>query len=118
VHHADGYPSTRDQPETFLAPPHEVAAWVAVRDGAAAGHVALHAPARSDTVDFAASRLGTDDRYVLVSRLFVAPSARGRGMARALLRTVAGHARSAEGRPVLDVGTDFASAVSLYESEG
>jgi GNAT superfamily N-acetyltransferase len=67
----------------------------------------------------AASLLGgQQESYVLVSRLFVAPSERGRGTARTLLRTAVNQARSGGRRAVLDVGQDFAAAVSLYESEG
>lgn len=66
----------------------------------------------------AASVLGEQESYVLVSRLFVAPSERGQGTARALLRTADDQARFAGRRAVLDVGQEFPAAASLYESEG
>lgn len=118
VHRHDRYPSTLDHVEAFLTPGYEAASWVAVRGGAVAGHVALHNPPSSATMDFAASRLAGADSPVLVSRLFVDVNERGRGVARALLRTAAGHARASGLRAVLDVGQDFAAAVSLYDSEG
>jgi GNAT superfamily N-acetyltransferase len=118
VHAHDGYPSTLDEVETFLTPDFEVATWVADRDGEVVGHVALHAPATSRTVSMAASVLGEQESYVLVSRLFVAPPERGQGIARALLGTAVEHVRSEGRRAVLDVGQDFPAAASLYESEG
>ncbi|MCW2608320.1 MAG: GCN5-related N-acetyltransferase [Frankiales bacterium] len=54
-----------------------------------------------------------------VKRMYVAPEARGRGLARALLRALADHARG-QGleRLVLECGTAQPEAVALYESEG
>jgi GNAT superfamily N-acetyltransferase len=118
VHAHDGYPSTLDEVASFLTPDFEVAAWVADRDGEVVGHVALHAPATSRTVSMAASVLGKQKSYVLVSRLFVKPSERGQGIARALLGTAVERARFEGRRAVLDVGQDFPPAASLYESSG
>lgn len=54
-----------------------------------------------------------------VKRLWVDPAARGRGLARAVVRALVGHAR-AHGlqRLVLECGTGQPEALALYESEG
>jgi GNAT superfamily N-acetyltransferase len=119
VHDADGCPSTVDDARGFLVPPYEVASWVAVLDGAVVGHVALHQPKASATVSVASRRTGVpEERFVLLSRLFVAPRARGGGLARSLLRAALAEAREKGQRAVLDVGRDFQAAVALYEAEG
>ncbi len=87
VHAADRDPQRwPSDPVQWLSPQGCLTAWVAVADGAVAGHVVVVG--------------GVDDRVVgevtrrpiaqlaAVSRLFVAPTARGRGLAR-LLRLAA-----------------------------
>ncbi len=119
VHKTDGYPSTVDDAAGFLVPPYEAASWVAVTNGAVAGHVALHQPRDSATVSIASRTTGLpQERLVLLSRLFVAPEARGEGLARSLLRTAVAEARRTGQRAVLDVGQDFRAAVALYEADG
>ncbi|MDQ3095728.1 MAG: GNAT family N-acetyltransferase [Actinomycetota bacterium] len=119
VHRTDGYPSTVEDAAGFLVPPYEVASWVAVADGAVVGHAALHEPTDSATVSVASRATGLpQDRHVLLSRLFVAPEARGAGLARSLLRTAVTEARRKGQHAVLDVGQDFRAAVALYEAEG
>lgn len=119
VHACDGYPSTVDDVGAFLSPPYAVASWVVELDGGVAGHVALHAPETSRTLEVAAAVTGLPaDRHVLVSRLFVDPAARGRGLAAALLRHALADARRRGLRAVLDVGCGFGPAVALYEAEG
>ena len=54
-----------------------------------------------------------------VKRMFVEPSVRGRGVARALLSALVAHARAhGLNRLVLETGTEQPEAVALYESEG
>ena len=54
-----------------------------------------------------------------VKRMYVEPAARGRGVARALLRGLLDHARAAGlGRVQLETGELQPEAVALYESEG
>lgn len=54
-----------------------------------------------------------------VKRMYVAPSARGRGVARAVLAALVAYARSAGlRRLMLETGTEQPEAVGLYESEG
>lgn len=119
VQEHDGYPSTPVDLGAFLWSAHETAAWVAVHDGTVVGHVALHAAARSATVTVAQQVTGlAAERHAVLSRLFVAPGARGRGLGRALLRTAVAEADAQGLRAVLDVGAVFAAALRLYEAEG
>lgn len=54
-----------------------------------------------------------------VKRMYTAPAARGKGVARLLLRALVGHAGSAGLREVwLETGTLQPEAIGLYESEG
>lgn len=54
-----------------------------------------------------------------VKRMYVAPSVRGRGVGRALLRTLLDHARDAGlTRVQLETGTAQPGARALYEGEG
>jgi GNAT superfamily N-acetyltransferase len=119
VHKTDGYPSTVDDAAGFLVPSYEIASWVAVTVDAVAGHVALHQPKDSATVSVASRTTGLpQEQLVLLSRLFVAPEARGKGLARLLLRAAVAEAQGKGRRAVLDVGRDFPAAVALYEAEG
>lgn len=119
VHEQDGYPSTLADAAGFLAPAYEVAAWVAEAEDVVLGHVALHAPPRSATVQAVARHCGLDPADLLVlSRLVVAPQARGQGVARALLATARADAAARGRRAVLDVGQELVAAVALYESQG
>lgn len=90
---------------------------MAVDGAAVAGHGALHQPPSSSTVAVAAGSTGLQpERHVLLSRLFVHPSARHRGTARALLRAAVAEARFRGQRAVPDVGKPFAAAIALYEA--
>jgi len=54
-----------------------------------------------------------------VKRMYVDPTVRGRGVARALLAALVAHARGhGMRRLVLETGTEQPEAVGLYESEG
>ena len=59
------------------------------------------------------------DRTAEVKRMYVDPAARGRGVARALLRALVEHARgNGLHRLLLETGTEQPEAMALYESEG
>ncbi|AFD26209.1 GNAT family N-acetyltransferase [Deinococcus gobiensis] len=117
VHAASGYPSVWPaDPAAFLAPP-ALGAWVAELDGVPAGQVTLRPADEPLPAWVAATGLGAAETAV-VSRLFVAPAARGRGLARALLRAAWAEARAQGRRAVLDVHTASAAAIGLYEAEG
>ena len=117
VHAADAYPSVwPDDPLPFLTPP-DVGAWVALSGGEVAGQVVLRRPAEPlpewlRTVGRPAAELA------VVSRLFVRPAARGRGLAEALFQAAWSAARAQGWRAVLDVHHRNLAAVRLYERQG
>jgi len=114
VHRRDGYPMAwPDDPGGFLAKPDFLGAWVAVVGGRLAGHVVL-APPR--TADVAAALLGRD--AVMVSRLFVASAARGRGVGAALLEHAVREAHERGLNPVLDVLATNSAPIAFYERMG
>ncbi|MDX3518422.1 GNAT family N-acetyltransferase [Streptomyces scabiei] len=121
VHRRDGYPvDWPERPGAWLSPPALLAAWVAELDGRIAGHVGL---ARSGAGDAApglwSERTGVDvGRTAVISRLFVAPSARGRGHGAALLARAGAEARRRGLHPVLDVVASDTAAAALYERLG
>ncbi|MEU8781622.1 GNAT family N-acetyltransferase [Streptomyces sp. NPDC048637] len=99
VHTHSGYPHHwPDDPARWLTPEGLTAAWVAGTDGTVTGHAAL---------------CGAE-----VSRLYVAPAARGAGLGGRLLRAVAAEAAARGLRPVLEVKTTDTAAIALYERQG
>ncbi|NUR89366.1 MAG: GNAT family N-acetyltransferase [Nonomuraea sp.] len=95
VQAADRYPvHWPDDPRAFLTPAALTGAWIAVEDGSVLGHVGL---------------AGRE-----VTRLFVTPAARGRGLAVRLLDTVSGAAGPLE----LEVSDEGKAAIALYERAG
>ncbi|MER0483897.1 GNAT family N-acetyltransferase [Streptomyces sp. Edi2] len=99
VHTHSGYPHHwPDDPARWLAPDSLTAAWVAETDGTVVGHAALCG--------------------VEVSRLCVAPAARGAGLGGRLLRTVETAAAARGLRPVLEVKATDTAAIGLYERLG
>ncbi|MFG2141161.1 GNAT family N-acetyltransferase [Streptomyces sp. NPDC048650] len=99
VHTRSGYPHHWPvDPAAWLAAEAPAAAWVAELDGRVVGHAAL--------------------RGAEISRLYVAPGARGRGLGRLLLQAAAGEAADRGLRPVLEVLSSDTSAIALYERLG
>ncbi|SDT79257.1 GNAT family N-acetyltransferase [Actinoplanes derwentensis] len=106
VHEADGYPlNWPADPAGWLAPPELLCAWVAVVDGAIAGHVAVHR--------------GTTEGAEL-ARLFVSPAARHRAVARDLVRVARDRATRLGYVLTLSVteNSGRAAAVTFYEATG
>ncbi|NUP77989.1 MAG: GNAT family N-acetyltransferase [Nonomuraea sp.] len=101
VHVADRYPvDWPDDPQGWLTPSGLLRAWVAVEEGRVLGHAGL---------------AGVPGGGQEVTRLFVTPAARGRGLAARLLGTV----REAAGEPVkLEVSDEGRAAIALYERLG
>ncbi|WP_329396020.1 GNAT family N-acetyltransferase [Streptomyces melanogenes] len=121
VHECDGYPvNWPDRPADWLAQPSLLAAWVAELDGRVAGHVGLSLSGTGDVAPgLWSARAGVGpDATAVVSRLFVAPGARGHGIGRLLLGRAVSEARARGRHPVLDVVASDTAATALYERLG
>ncbi len=121
VHETDGYPKRWPaDPEGWLSGKAEYGAWVAEAAGGSCGHIGLHEVRAEDCrPSWAAATGRRPEQLAEVSRLFVAPPARGLGIGRRLLHRAvqAAHARGAW--PVLDVVADGRSAAEdLYRACG
>lgn len=105
--------------EEFLAPPTELASWVADEDGRVIGHIALHSRGARETMALASEVAGlAQDQLVVVARLFVASAARRQGAGRALLTTATAEAHHRGLRPILDTAPHLTAASELYRAEG
>ena len=119
THRVDQYPVVlQDDVGDFLAPDAQLAAWVCVLDAAVVGHVALHRLTSTPVADALSASRHDGSRFGVVSRLMVAPHARGRGLGMTLLDTAVRAAHARELHPALDVVTSYASAIRLYERAG
>ncbi|NJQ03784.1 GNAT family N-acetyltransferase [Streptomyces zingiberis] len=121
VHQCDGYPvNWPDRPAEWLSRASEVGAWVAELDGVLVGHVSLSRNGEQDRAPgLWSERNGTDKALAaVVSRLFVAPSARGHGIGALLIGRAVEEAQRRGLHPVLDVVASDAAAAALYERLG
>ncbi|MFI2643958.1 GNAT family N-acetyltransferase [Streptomyces sp. NPDC018610] len=121
VHEHSGYPvDWPERPAAWLAQPAALGAWVAELDGRIAGHVSLCRGGEEDVAPGlwgARTGLGVEAAAV-VGRLFVAPSARGRGIGAVLMARAVARAGRLGLHPVLDVAAGDTAAVALYERLG
>jgi GNAT superfamily N-acetyltransferase len=114
VHRRDAYPMRWPaDPAGWLNSSKLTGAWVAALDGTLVGHAGLATAAPNDA---APKLFGAP--AAMVTRLFVAPAARGHGAASALLAHVVRTARERGLHPILDVDSASASAIALYERQG
>jgi ribosomal protein S18 acetylase RimI-like enzyme len=121
VHERDAYPKyVLTNWEAFVATPGALRSWVADDDdGMIVGHVALHPRTTPAAVGLACEKLlVAPDALGVVARLFVAPAARRRGIAHALLETAAAEAHARDLQPMLDVGLYLTDAIALYDHAG
>jgi GNAT superfamily N-acetyltransferase len=120
VHLRDGYPTYwPDEPERWLSPRGMLGAWVAETHSAAIGHVALAAVGAGSSAALWKRLTGLPPvRLASISRLFVAPTARGAGAGAALLDAACADADLRSLRPVLDVVETNRDAIRLYERRG
>jgi GNAT superfamily N-acetyltransferase len=120
VHDVDGYPIYLPSDlRGFIVSPDAHGAWVAVENGDLLGHVALHPRSWEGVMDLGRRATGLgDDALAVVARLLVSPTARRRGLGRALLQVAVSNARRMGLRPILDVVVDYEAAIRLYEAEG
>jgi Acetyltransferases len=118
VHKEDHYPANwPTHPDRWLTPGGLLEAWVAVSDGIIVGHVLLQDAASVDPHLTKAVDV-PPDRLVFVSRLFVAPSARGHGVATQLLAAARWYASVRALCLTLDVADNCTAAIRLYEQAG
>jgi GNAT superfamily N-acetyltransferase len=120
VHVADRYPVRwpRD-PARWLTGRAGLAAWVSERAGALEGHLSLHATDGNRAHPQWLEALPVPaDQLVVVSRFFVAPDARGRGVGSALMGAAEDHAVGLGLRLVLDVADHNLEAIAFYERRG
>ncbi|WP_063629953.1 GNAT family N-acetyltransferase [Nocardia sp. BMG51109] len=121
VHVRDGYPVEGvSDPQAWLTPPHELAAWTALLDGRPIGHIALTQAAEDD--DAAQLWHQTTGRniteLVILLRLFVDPDHRQFGAGTLLMAAAYEHATT-HGRAVaFDVMLKDRAAIRLYEKMG
>lgn len=117
VHTSNAYPVRWPaDPAGWLSPAGSTAAWIAELDGAVVGHMCV-VRGVEDPLVTALTGAGPD-RLSAVSRLFVAPDARGRGIGAALLAAGSAYASARGLRLMLDVVDDGGPAVALYERSG
>ncbi|MFD5619121.1 GNAT family N-acetyltransferase [Streptomyces yangpuensis] len=121
VHEQDGYPvNWPERPGAWLTPSSLFASWVAELDGRVVGHVGLSWSTAGDAAPgLWSARAGVGvDATAVVSRLFVAPTARGHGVGALLMGRAVAQARARGLHPVLDVVASDTAAAALYERLG
>ena len=119
VHDEDRYPSSwPSDAAAWLTPTGVYAAFIATQDDSVVGHVALGPIDEVADPQLAALQRWTAARLVEIKRLFVAPSARGTGIGKALLDAAVRFAETYEFFPVLEVTADRTAAIQLYASSG
>lgn len=118
VHERDGYPARWPaDPAGWLTPAGLLAAWVAPPEDTICGHVAVVGAIDDPQLVQAAGR--AKDEVAAVSRLFVAPTARGQGVGASLLRAATTYAVERQLGLVLDVvDSRHSAAIALYERLG
>ena len=121
VHRTDGYPVEGvENPSSWVELPDAIGQWTALLKGKPVGHVALLRPSTGDGApQLMVEKSGVPvSRVAVLARLFVAPHARGRGLAWRLVATVEVVAREAGLSVVLDVMSKDVAAIKLYERRG
>ena len=121
VHAADGYPVEGvDDAQAWITLPDALGQWTGLLNAKPVAHVALLRPGPGDAApDLFASRMGgARSEVAVLARLFVAPSARGRSLANALMAVAERAAEDLGLHPVLDVMAKDVHAIRLYESRG
>jgi GNAT superfamily N-acetyltransferase len=120
THRLDGYPVyLPDDLKSFIVSDEAIGAWVATRGEAVVGHVALHHGGAPEVMDAVLAGTGlAQDQVAVVARLLVAPTARRRGIGRALLEKARQEASALGRRAVLDVVDEHRAAIELYEQCG
>ena len=118
VAETDGYPTRWPaDPAGWIRSRDVIGAWVVDEGGDLLGNVNLRWPRDHVPVRMWRARGGPGECAV-VSRLFVVPAARRRGLGLALLDAACARAAELDRRPVLDVVDDNRAAIALYRRLG
>ncbi|AOS61018.1 GNAT family N-acetyltransferase [Actinoalloteichus hymeniacidonis] len=121
VHAADGYPRhwPANPTEWLRDPGAMLGAWIVAEAGVLLGQVGL-IEAESEIAGQAWRRHAGPQAAAPagITRLFVAPSARGRGIGTLLLDAACAEARRRDRHPVLDVLARDRAALQLYSRRG
>ncbi len=120
VYEADRYPLIWPaDPIGWLYGRDPLTAWVDEENGGLLGHLSLHGadvartrPAWGEALDVPVEQLA------VVSRFFVSPAARGRGIGAALMSRARSHAADNDLSLVLDVAEHNRDAIAFYERGG
>lgn len=121
VHELDGYPVEGvENPEAWLTPPHQIAAWTALLDNQPIGQVSLtEAGPEDDAARVWVNKTGGEYADVAIPvRLFVDPAHRTRGAGKQLMLAAYQEAESLSRHLVFDVMLKDQKAIQLYESLG
>lgn len=121
VYEVDGYPVEGvADPEAWLTPPREIAAWTATFEGQPVGHISLtEASPEDDAARLWATRTNADYSEAAVPvRLFVDPARRTLGAGNQLMLAAHQYAMALGKRMVFDVMLKDKRAIRLYEALG
>lgn len=121
VHARDGYPVEGvGNPEAWIAPPAELAAWTAIYEAEPIGHVALARACDTDDAPMLWKRAtgGDMSRLAIVARLFVDPDRRNLGAGALLMEAAHRFAAERHLALALDVMLKDHGAIRLYEKLG
>jgi GNAT superfamily N-acetyltransferase len=120
VHEVDRYPVIwPPDPVEWLARRDPLAAWVAEQDEQLVGHLSLHAADDTRARPQWREALGVGvEGLAVVSRFFVSPEVRGRGIGGALINRAEQHAAGERLQLALDVAEHNRDAIGFYERRG
>ncbi|WP_433793289.1 N-acetyltransferase family protein [Actinoplanes sp. CA-252034] len=121
VYALDGYPVEGvDDATAWMYPEGLMAAWVADEQGQVLGHAAVCEPGEGDAaVAMLIERTGiAESEIAVLARLFVGPTARGKGAGRMLADAALSYAADKRLRAVFDVMEKDRSAIGMYEKMG
>lgn len=122
VHAKDGYPVEGvTDPEGWITPPRELAAWAALHDDVVIGQISLiHAGPHDDAAVLWLNHNQGDDlsRLVIPMRLFIDPEHRQRGAGKHLMLAAHNYANEHDLSVAFDVMLKDHAAIRLYEAVG
>jgi GNAT superfamily N-acetyltransferase len=119
VHRSGQYPVRwPDDPESWIAGPEALHAWIVESGGGVSGHLSLH-EADPDGLAGWTEALGVGaEELVVIRRFFVDPALHGRGLGSSLLERAAEWAAAHGRRQALDVAKVNTASVNFYERRG